>query len=158
MQESGHGASMQALRERGAREERADAGTAALLVQGVWPDLHQHARPGKPLALKAAAVLLSVSGLSLNRTAKRLGVSTPTIQAWLEPFAQAYAQKPEPEGRAGVIERDEMGPSLTKRQSRSGSGRLGSGRLGSGRLGIVLQGHWWTGKAAGVTRPPVSAL
>ena len=38
---------------------------------------------GKPLALKAAAVLLYVSGLSMNRTAKLLGVSTPTIQAWL---------------------------------------------------------------------------
>ena len=146
MQESGHGALMQALRERGAREERADAGTAALLVQGVWPELHQHAR-GKPLALKAAAVLLYVSGLSLNRTAKLLGVSTPTIQAWLEQVAQAYAQKPEPEGRAVVIELDEMGPSLRKSQSRSGSGRLG----------IVLQGNGWTGNAAVVTRPPVSA-
>src|SRR3954447_13270995 len=56
---------------------------------------------GKPLALKAAAVLLYVSGLSMNRTAKLLGVSTPTIQAWLEQFAAAYAQKPEPAGRAG---------------------------------------------------------
>ena len=63
---------------------------------------------GKPLALKAAAVLLYVSGLSMNRTAQLLGVSTPTIQAWLEPFAAAYAQKPEPEGRAVVIEMDEM--------------------------------------------------
>ena len=36
---------------------------------------------GKPLALKAAAVLLYVSGLSMNRTAKLLGVSTPTVQA-----------------------------------------------------------------------------
>jgi transposase len=35
----------------------------------------------KPLALKVAAVLLYVSGLSMNRTAKLLGVSTPTIQA-----------------------------------------------------------------------------
>ena len=138
---------MQALRERGAREERADAGTAALLVQGVWPELHQHARPGKPLALKAAAVLLYVSGLFMNRTAQLLGVSTPTIQAWLEQFAQAYAQKPEPEGRAVVIERDEMGHDLKQSQSRSGSGRLG----------IVLQGSWWTGTAAVVTRPPVSA-
>src|SRR5215212_7861147 len=51
---------------------------------------------GKPLALKVAAVLLYVSGLSMNRTAKLLGVSTPTIQAWLEQFAAAYAQKPEP--------------------------------------------------------------
>jgi transposase len=30
---------------------------------------------GKPLALKVAAVLLYVSGLSMNRTAKLLGVS-----------------------------------------------------------------------------------
>ena len=32
---------------------------------------------GKPLALKVAAVLLYVSGLSMNRTAQLLGVSTP---------------------------------------------------------------------------------
>src|SRR3954451_19720210 len=54
---------------------------------------------GKPLALKVAAVPLYVSGLSMNRTAQLLGVSTPTIQARLEQFAAAYAQKPEPEGR-----------------------------------------------------------
>ena len=94
---------------------------------------------GKPLALKAAAVLLYVSGLSMNRTAKLLGVSTPTIQAWLGQFAQAYAQKPEPEGRAVVIELDEMWRYLKKRPNRSGSGRLG----------IVLQGNWWTGRMRG---------
>src|SRR3954469_2633180 len=100
---------------------------------------------GKPLALKVAAVLLYVSGLSMNRTAKLLGVSTPTIQAWLEQFAAAYAQKPE--GRAVVIELDEMWHYLKKSQSPSGSGRLG----------IVLQGGWWTGNAGVVTKPPVSA-
>ena len=102
---------------------------------------------GKPLALKAAAVLLYVSGLSMNRTAKLLGVSTPTIQAWLEQVAAAYAQKPEPEGRAVVIELDEMGHYLKKSPSRSGSGKLG----------IVLQANWWTGSAAVVTRPRASA-
>ena len=102
---------------------------------------------GKPLALKAAAVVLYVSGLSMNRTAKLLGVSTPTIQAWLEQFAAAYAQRPEPEGRAVVIELDEMWHYLKKSQSRSGSGRLG----------IVLQANWWTGNAAVVTRSPASA-
>src|SRR5919205_634198 len=102
---------------------------------------------GKPLAMKAAAVLLYVSGLSMNRTAKLLGVSTPTVQAWLEQFAQTYAQKPEPEGRAVVIELDEMWHYLKKVPSHSGSGKLG----------IVLQGDWWTGNAAVVTRPPASA-
>ena len=102
---------------------------------------------GKPLALKAAAVLLYVSGLSMNRTAKLLGVSTPTVQAWLEQFAAAYAQKPKPEGRAVVIELDEMWHYVKKSQSHSGSGKLG----------IVLQASWWTGSAAVVTRPPASA-
>jgi transposase-like protein len=55
---------------------------------------------GKPLAMKVAAVLLYVSGLSMNRTAKLLGVATSTVQAWLEQFAAASTQKPEPEGRA----------------------------------------------------------
>ncbi len=138
---------MQALRERAAGQERADAWSAALLVQGVRSDFTDTPARGKPLALKAAAVLLYVSGLSMNRTAKLLGVSTPTVQAWLEQFAQAYAQKPEPEGRAVVIELDEMWHYLKKRPSRSGSGRLG----------IVLQASWWTGNAAVVTRPPASA-
>src|SRR3954452_2146790 len=102
---------------------------------------------GKPLALKVAAVLLYVSGLSMNRTAKLLGVSTPTIQVWLEQFAAAYAQKPEPEGRAVVIELDEMWHYLKKSRSRSGSGRLG----------IVRRASWWTGNAAVVTRSPVNA-
>src|SRR3954470_18066729 len=101
---------------------------------------------GKPLALKVAAVLLSVSGLSMNRTAKLLGVSTPTIQAWLEQFAAAYAQKPEPEGRAVVIELDEMWPYLKQSPNRSGSGKLGT----------VLQGGWWTGNAGIVTKPLAS--
>src|SRR3978361_1213913 len=59
---------------------------------------------GKPLAMKAAAVLLYVSGLSMNRTAKLLGVSTPTIQAWLEQFAAPPAQKPHPARPAGGVQ------------------------------------------------------
>src|SRR6185437_15777170 len=96
---------------------------------------------------KVAAVLLYVSGLSMNRTAKLLGVSTPTIQAWLEQFAAAYAQKPEPEGRAVVIELDEMWHYLKKSPNRSGSGKLG----------IVLQGSWWTGNA-GIGTKRVSGI
>ena len=99
---------------------------------------------GMPLAMKATAVLLYVSGLSMNRTAKLVGVSAPTIQAWIERFAKAYAHKPEPEGRALVIELDEMWHDLKKRPTISGSGKLG----------IVLRADWSTGKAAVVTVPP----
>ena len=102
--------------------------------------------PGKPLAMKVTAVLLYISGLSMNRTAKLLGVSTPTIQAWIEQFAKVYAQKPAPEGRAVVIELDEMWHYLKKSRTSSGSGRLG----------IVLRVDWWTGNAAVVMLPPPS--
>jgi transposase len=102
--------------------------------------------PGKPLAMKVTAVLLYISGLSMNRTAKLLGVSTPSVQAWIEQFAQAYAQRPEPEGRALVIELDEMWHYLKKSRASSGSGRLG----------IVLQGGSWTGNAAVAITLPAS--
>ncbi len=94
--------------------------------------------------MKAAAVLLYVGGLSMNRTAKLLGVSTPTVMAWIERFAEVYAQKPEPEGRAVVIELDEMWHHLKKSRTSSGSGRLG----------IVLQAGWLIGGAAVATPPP----
>jgi hypothetical protein len=99
---------------------------------------------GMPLAMKVTAVLLYVSGLSMNRTAKLLGVSTPTVMAWIERFAEVHAQKPEPEGRAVVVELDEMWHYLKKSGTSSGSGRLG----------IVLQGVWLTGSAGVVTPPP----
>ena len=44
----------------------------------------------------------------MNRAAKLLGVSIPTIQALPKQFAAAYAQKPEPEGRAAMMKLDEM--------------------------------------------------
>jgi transposase len=99
---------------------------------------------GMPLAMKAAAVLLYLSGLSMNRTAKLLGVSTPTVMAGIERFAEVYAQKPEPEGRAVVVELDEMWHYLKKSRTSSGSGRLG----------IALQAEWLIGSAAVVTPPP----
>ena len=80
---------------------------------------------GMPLRVKVEAVLLYLSGLSMNRTAKLLGVSTPSVQAWIERFAEVYAQRPEPEGRAVVVELDEMWHFLKKSGTSSGSGRLG---------------------------------
>src|ERR1043165_1059159 len=98
---------------------------------------------GLPLRVKVTAVLLYLSGLSMNRTAKLLGVSTPTVMTWIEQFAKAYAQKPEPEGRAVVVELDEMWHFLKKSGTSSGSGRLG----------IALQAGSSTGSWAVVTRP-----
>ena len=123
--EDGHGGVLQALWKRQVCQERAVRGKQRYLCKACGLAFTDTPARGKPLAMKAAAVLLYVSGLSMNRTAKLLGVSTPTIQAWLEQFAAAYAQKPEPEGRAVVIELDEMWHYVKRSQSRSGSGKLG---------------------------------
>ena len=101
---------------------------------------------GMPLRVKVTAVLLYLSGLSMNRTAKLLGVSTPSVMTWIEQFAEAYAQKPEPEGRAVVVELDEMWHFLKKSRTSSGCGRLG----------IVLRDASSTGSWAVVTRPLAS--
>ena len=103
---------------------------------------------GMPLRIKVTAVLLYLSGLSMNRTAKLLGVSTPSVMTWIEQFAKAYAQKPEPEGHAVVVELDEMWHFLKKRPTSSGSGRLG----------IVLPDGSSTGSWGVVIGPPSNDL
>ena len=101
---------------------------------------------GMPLQVKVTAVLLYVGGPSMNRTARLSGVSTPSAMTRIGRFTRDRAQKPEPEGRALVVELDEMWRRLEKRPTSSGSGRLG----------IVLRGDWLTGNAAVVTVPPWS--
>jgi transposase len=96
------------------------------------------------LAQKVTAILLYVSGLSMTRTAKLVGVSVPTIQDWIEQFAAAVSAKPKPIGRAIVIELDEMWHYLKKSPT----------NFGSGRLMIALQDNWLTGNVAVVTKPP----
>ena len=82
---------------------------------------------GLPFQLKVTAVLLYVSGLSMNRTAKLLGVSTPSVMTWIEQFAKEHAPKPAPEGRALVIELDETWHYLKKKDRQA----LGVEGLGS---------------------------
>ncbi len=62
----------------------------------------------------------------MNRTAKLLGVSTPSVMTWIERFAKAHAQKPEPEGRAVVVELDEMWHSLGRNRAHAGAGSSGA--------------------------------
>jgi transposase-like protein len=87
---------------------------------------------GYPLEQKVLAVMLYLSGLSMNRTAKLVGVSTPTVMEWIERLAAAYAAKPQLQGRAVVIELDEMWHYLKKKSNKlwiwtaddRGTGRL----------------------------------
>src|SRR3954447_14612931 len=81
---------------------------------------------GMTLRVKVTAVLLYLSGLSMNRTANLLGVSTPSVMTWIEQFAKTHAQKPEPEGRAVVVELDEMWHFLKKAEQALGLEGSGS--------------------------------
>src|ERR671926_263397 len=82
----------------------------------------------KPAAVKREAVGLYCAGLSLNATAKRLGVSAQSVMRWVRDHARAHCPKPEPTGRAVVVEIDEVWHFVEKRPASSGSGRRSSAR------------------------------
>ena len=136
VREVGHGTSVERCGSEAQVKNGLMRGQQRDLCKGCGLNVPNTPPRGKPLALKAAAVLLSVSGLSMNRTAQLLGVATPTIQAWLEPFAAASAQKPEPEGWAVMIELDEMGHYLKKVRTALDLDSLGSCFRPTGGLGM----------------------
>ena len=47
---------------------------------------------GMPLAMKVTAVLLYLSGLSMNRTAELLGVSTPSVMT-VRPYVRSGEER-----------------------------------------------------------------
>jgi transposase len=81
---------------------------------------------GKPAAMKAAAVELYCTGLSLSAVGKRLGVSAQSVMRWIRGHARDHCPKPEAEGRTVVVEIDEMWHFVEKRRASSGSGRPSS--------------------------------
>src|SRR3954452_21057645 len=63
---------------------------------------------GKPAAVKAAAVDLYCTGLSLNAIGERLGVSAQGVMRRVRDRARRHCPKPEPTGRTAVVELDEV--------------------------------------------------
>ena len=79
---------------------------------------------GKSAAMKAAAVELYCTGLSLSAVGKRLGVSAQSVMRWVRDHARRHCPKPQPTSRATVVELDEVWHFVEKRPTSSGSGRL----------------------------------
>ena len=63
---------------------------------------------GKPLTTKISAVLLYLSGVSMNRIAFLLRVSAQAVLTWIRAFAKEHRENPEPTGRTIALELDEM--------------------------------------------------
>ena len=62
--------------------------------------------------MKVHAVLLYLSGISMHRVAFLLRVSAQSVLNWLRTYAQEHDEKPEPTGKAIILERDERWPYL----------------------------------------------
>jgi len=63
---------------------------------------------GKPVVMKVHAGLLSLSGISLHHIAFLLLVSVQSVLNWLRTLAQEHDEKPDPTGKAIILELDEM--------------------------------------------------
>src|SRR3712207_1708318 len=147
VREAGYGTSVQAVRERRARQERADARSATLLVQRLRLELHQHTRPRQaagPESGCGAALCQRPVDEPHRQAPRRLNTDHPSL-------ARAVRPSLRPEARAG-------GPGRGDRAGRDVAlSEKSPSRSGSGKLGIVLQGSWWTGNAAVVTKPLANA-
>ena len=64
---------------------------------------------GRPFKDKVLAVVLFLSGLSMNATAAIVGVSAKTVYMWIKKFYPKYAETPEYTDTVKEMEIDEMG-------------------------------------------------
>jgi hypothetical protein len=69
----------------------------------------------RPAALKRYAIELYCLGLSMNAVAKHVGISAQSMLRWVRGHARYHCPKPEPTGRATVIEIDEVWHFVKKR-------------------------------------------
>ena len=80
-----------------------------------------HGRPEKD---KLLAVWLYMHGLSFRAIAKLFKVSVKATYDWVKAYAKEKYVKPEPKGRAVIVELDEMWHYLYSKKDKSGYGRL----------------------------------
>ena len=79
---------------------------------------------GKPVKDKILALILYLSGLSMNMTAKIVGVSVQSIMRWIRLFYHKFAGNVQHDSTVEEIEVDEMVSYIGKKKTKFGSGRL----------------------------------
>ena len=123
---------------------REGQGHTALALRGCGYQFTRTTPRGRPVWQKSLAVFLYCHGLSMNALGKMFGVRASSVLKWIRRFATEHAAKPEPGGKAIVLEVDEMWHFLKKNGINSGSGKLL----------IVLQAASLTGNVGVVMRHP----
>jgi transposase len=91
--------------------------------------------------MKLEAVLMYLSGMSMNATGKLLGVSAQSVLNWVRDFGEVNYEKPVPES-AVVVELDELWHFVQAKKTNYGSGRhmtviLGDSSTGNWEIVIV---------------------
>jgi transposase len=119
-------------------------GTQRWLCRGCGYQFTRTTPRGRPLWQKSLAVFLYCHGVSMNALGKMFGVRASSVLKWIRRFATEHAVKPDPAGKAIVLEVDERWHFLKKNGTRSGSGRLL----------IVIQATSLTGSVGVVMRQP----
>jgi transposase len=94
-------------------------------VSNLWFSIHANHTTGKTPEKKIFAVLLYLSGLSLNRIGQLCGVSAQSALNWVRAFAAEHAERPRPkEGQTVILELEELWHYLQKKDTNSGYGQL----------------------------------
>lgn len=71
---------------------------------------------GKPMKDKILALVLYLSGLSMNMIGKIIGVSTQSVMRWINMFYEKFAENEIYEEHIEEIEVDEMVSYITKKR------------------------------------------
>ena len=97
---------------------------------------HAH---GKPRLVKMFALMLYLSGMSMNAISKVVGVSDVSVMKWIKKFGNEF-DLPEGYGEVVEVEIDEMWHYLSSKKTNTGSGELLNIRLKGFSGCIVVSG------------------
>ena len=79
---------------------------------------------GKPMKDKILALVLYLSGLSMNVIGKILGVTAQSVMRWIKMFYDKFVTENDVESYIEEIEVDEMHSYINKKKIQFGSGKL----------------------------------
>lgn len=93
---------------------------------------------------KTLALILYLSGLSMNMTAQIIGTTAQSVMRWIKDFYHHYKDLPQPQREVQEIELDEMHHFLIKKKK----------KFGSGKCYVIALENSWPGNVVIAVQPP----